>query len=104
MKDDMILDQGAGTNALLADLAKKAKMIIWNGPLGNYENGFTSGTNTFAQAVAASNAHSIVGGGDTIAAIENLGLLSHFSFVSTGGGAMLDFLAQGTLPGIQVLH
>jgi phosphoglycerate kinase len=104
MKDDTILDQGSGTNALLADLAKKAKTIIWNGPLGNYENGFRSGTDAFARAVAASNAHSIIGGGDTIAAIENLNLLSHFSFVSTGGGAMLDFLAHGTLPGIQALR
>lgn len=101
--DEVILDHGPGTNALLAALAGKAKTILWNGPLGNYENGFTDATDAFARAVAASSAHSIVGGGDTVASIERLGLLSRFSFVSTGGGAMLDFLAYGTLPGIEAL-
>jgi phosphoglycerate kinase len=98
-----IVDHGAGTAALLADLAQQAKTILWNGPLGNYENGFVAATDAFAQAVAASSAYSVVGGGDTIAAIENLGLLPRFSFVSTGGGAMLQFLAAGTLPGIEAL-
>ncbi len=101
--DEVILDHGPGTSALLANLAEKAKNILWNGPLGNYEHGFVDATNAFARAVADSGAHSVVGGGDTIAAIENLGLLPHFSFVSTGGGAMLDLLAKGTLPGIAVL-
>lgn len=101
--DEKILDHGQGTSALLADLARKASTILWNGPLGNYENGFVDATEDFARAVATSGAHSIVGGGDTIAAIEKLGLLPHFSFVSTGGGAMLDFLAKGTLPGIEAL-
>ncbi|MFA5942346.1 MAG: phosphoglycerate kinase [Candidatus Paceibacterota bacterium] len=104
IKDDVILDAGSGTSALLADLATHAKTILWNGPLGKYEEGFTAATIAFARAVAASRAHSIIGGGDTIAAIESLGLLSQFSFVSTGGGAMLDFLARGTLPGIEVLR
>lgn len=102
--DDVILDHGPHTSALLADIARSAKTILWNGPLGNYENGFIDATNAFARAVAASNAHSVIGGGDTIAAIEGLGLLSQFSFVSTGGGAMLDFLAHGTLPGIEALE
>jgi len=102
-KNDQILDQGPGTIALLANLAQKAKTILWNGPLGNYENGFVDATDAFAYAVANSSSHSIIGGGDTVAAIENLGLLPHFSFVSTGGGAMLDFLAKGTLPGIEAL-
>ena len=101
--DEIILDHGPGTQALLTALAKNSKTILWNGPLGNYENGFTDATDDFARVVAARGAHSIIGGGDTIASIENLGLLSHFSFVSTGGGAMLDFLAKGTLPGIAVL-
>ena len=101
--NEIILDHGPGTSALLADLAHKVKTILWNGPLGNYENGFTDATDAFARAVAASGARSVVGGGDTIASIQNLGLLSHFSFVSTGGGAMLDFLAKGTLPGIEAL-
>jgi len=102
--DEVIMDHGPGTMALLDDLARKAKTILWNGPLGNYENGFVDATNAFARFAASSHAHSIVGGGDTIAAIEGLGSLSRFSFVSTGGGAMLDFLAQGTLPGIEALE
>ncbi len=102
-KDGVIVDHGPGTRALLADLASRSKTILWNGPFGEYEKGFGDTTDAFAEAVAASGAYSVVGGGDTVAAIEHLGLLSHFSFVSTGGGAMLDFLARGTLPGIAVL-
>jgi len=101
--DEIILDHGPGTSTLLANLAQKAKTILWNGPLGNYEHGFIDATDAFARAVAASSAHSVVGGGDTVAAIENLGLLPRFSFVSTGGGAMLDFLVKRTLPGIEAL-
>ncbi len=101
--DEVILDHGPATIVLLDALAEKAKSVLWNGPLGNYENGFVDATNAFARAVADSRAHSIVGGGDLIAAIERAGLLAQFSFVSTGGGAMLDFLAQGTLPGIAAL-
>jgi len=101
--DEVILDHGPGTSALLDSLAQKAKTILWNGPLGNYENGFIDSTDAFARSVAASHARSVVGGGDTVASIEGLGLLPRFSFVSTGGGAMLDFLAKGTLPGIEVL-
>jgi len=104
IKNEVIVDQGLGTTALLAGLARKAKTILWNGPLGNYENGYTAATRAFAQAVADSGAYSIIGGGDTVASIEELGLLPRFSFVSTGGGAMLDFLARGTLPGIEALH
>ena len=101
--DEVILDQGPGTNALLSTLAEHTKTILWNGPLGKYEDGFIDATDAFARAVANADAHSVVGGGDTIASIESLGLLPKFSFVSTGGGAMLDFLAKGTLPGIEVL-
>ncbi len=102
--DEIILDHGPATSALLAALAHKAKNILWNGPLGNYENGFIDATDALARAIAASGAHSVVGGGDTVASIENLGLLPQFSFVSTGGGAMLDFLARGTLIGIEALE
>lgn len=102
--DEVILDHGPATSLLLADLAQKSKTILWNGPLGNYENGFTDTTRALTRAIAASGAHSVVGGGDTIAAIEDLGLLPRFSFVSTGGGAMLEYLAQGTLPGIEALE
>ncbi|HEX7651347.1 MAG TPA: phosphoglycerate kinase, partial [Candidatus Paceibacterota bacterium] len=79
------------------------KTVLWNGPLGNYEKGFVASTEALARAIAAGSAYSIIGGGDTIGAIEKLGLDDRFSFVSTGGGAMLDFLAKGTLPGIQAL-
>ncbi len=102
--DEVILDHGPGTRTLLAGLAANAKTILWNGPLGNYEHGFIDTTDEFARAVAAAGAHSVVGGGDTVAAIENLGLLPRFSFVSTGGGAMLEYLAKGSLPGIAVLE
>ncbi len=98
-----ILDHGPNTRALLAELVTKAKTILWNGPLGKYEDGFVDATNDFARAVALSGAHSVVGGGDTVAAIEGLGLLPRFSFVSTGGGAMIQFLAKGTLVGIEAL-
>lgn len=101
--DEIILDHGPGTETLLVNLVAQAKTILWNGPLGHYETGFVETTNTLARAIGASSAHSVVGGGDTVAAIEKLGLLSKFSFVSTGGGAMLDFLASGTLPGLVAL-
>ncbi len=101
--DEVILDHGPETVALLAAHAHDAETVLWNGPLGNYENGFVDATDAFARAVASSGAHSIVGGGDTITAIQKLGVLDKFSFVSTGGGAMLDFLAKGTLPGIAAL-
>ncbi len=101
--DEAILDAGPQTVAHLTELIRAAKTVLWNGPLGNYENGFDDATDAVARAMAESRAHTIVGGGDTIAAIEKLGLNDRFSFVSTGGGAMLDFLAKGTLPGIQAL-
>jgi phosphoglycerate kinase len=98
-----ILDEGPQTVAELARLAVAARTVVWNGPLGNYEQGFVEGTHALARAIAVGKAHSIIGGGDTVAAIEALGLDRHFSFISTGGGAMLDFLAKGTLPGIDAL-
>ena len=73
-------------------------------PDGNYENGFVQGTEALARVIAGTKARTIVGGGDTIAAIEALGLSDRFSFISTGGGAMLDFLAKGTLPGLEALR
>jgi 3-phosphoglycerate kinase len=101
--DEAILDNGPKTIEMLAELLKNAKSFLWNGPLGNYENGFVEGTEALAKVVAASHAHSVVGGGDTIAAIEKLNLNNEFSFLSTGGGAMLGFLEKGTLPGIAAL-
>jgi phosphoglycerate kinase len=101
--DEAILDNGPESVRMLMERARTAKTILWNGPLGNFENGFVEGTESLARVIAASKAHSIIGGGDTVAAIEKLGISDRFSFISTGGGAMLDFLAKGTLPGLDVL-
>ncbi|MBI3421062.1 MAG: phosphoglycerate kinase [Candidatus Sungbacteria bacterium] len=78
-------------------------MVLWNGPLGSIEEGFDEGTNRLARALAASSAHVIVGGGDTVSVIHHMGLAEKFYHVSTGGGAMLTFLATGTLPAIEAL-
>jgi len=102
-KDEAVLDDGPESAAALAALASTAKSVLWNGPLGNYEHGFEDATDSLARAIAASGAYSVIGGGDTVGAIEKLGIDDRFSFISTGGGAMLDFLAKGTLPGIQAL-
>lgn len=99
----MIVDAGPAAAGQLAELVKTAKTILWNGPLGNYENGFAEATFGLAKLIAASSAHSVVGGGDTIAAVRRLNLFDRFGFVSAAGGAMLKFLAEGTLPGIEAL-
>ncbi len=101
--DEAVLDAGPHTAAALVDLVNKSKTLLWNGPLGLFEHGFIDGTRAVARAASGAKTHSILGGGDTIAAVEQLGLASDFSFISTGGGAMLDFLAYGTLPGIKAL-
>lgn len=103
-KDQAVLDDGPKTIAALAALIGKANTVLWNGPLGNYENGFEEGTEALAQVIAASNAYSVIGGGDTVAAVEKLGISEKFSFISTGGGAMLDFMAKRTLPGLEALE
>jgi phosphoglycerate kinase len=102
--DKAVLDIGPGSLEALAPYIKKAKTILWNGTLGRYENGFIQATESLAQAISATGAHTVLGGGDTVAAIESLGLAGKFSFVSTGGGAMLDYLAYGTLPGLEALR
>ncbi|MDO8482829.1 MAG: phosphoglycerate kinase [bacterium] len=104
LPDDSIFDAGPQTVALLAEKFSKAKFVLWNGTFGAYEQGYTSGTEAVAKAVVASGAESIVGGGDTLACISKLNLLDKFSFVSTGGGAMLEFLSNETLPGIAALE
>ncbi len=103
-KNDFIVDSGPQGLEELRKVLKGTKMILWNGPAGNYEEGYGEGTLAIARAVAKSKAHSIVGGGDTVAAIQKTNLSSKFTFLSTAGGAMLDFLANGTLPGIEALH
>jgi phosphoglycerate kinase len=100
---DVIVDAGPRTSAGLSDMLQDMKFVLWNGPFGNYEKGFSQSTLDFATAITESKAKSVVGGGDTIAVIAKAGLVDKFSFVSTGGGAMLEFLANGTLPGIEAL-
>lgn len=101
---EKIWDAGSDTLVQLNELVKKSKFILWNGPLGNYEEGHTKGTEKLAEIISKANAVSIVGGGDTVAAIKSLNLMDKFSFVSTGGGAMLDFLVNETLPGIEAIE
>ncbi len=101
--DEKILDVGPRSVDALAPFIAEAKTIVWNGPLGNYEGGFDDATKRCAEMIAASNAYSVVGGGDTVTAIEALGITESFGFVSTAGGAMLDFLEHKTLPGIEAL-
>ena len=81
----------------------KAKYILWNGPLGNFENGFKDATESLAKTIAETQGVSIVGGGDTVTAIHDLDINDRFTFVSTAGGAMLDFISNGTLAGIEAL-
>lgn len=101
--DEYIGDAGPETVEALGELIKKASLVVWNGPLGNYEAGFIEETEKLASIIADSGATTIVGGGDTLASIEKLGLTHKFTFVSTAGGAMLDFLVNETLPGIEAL-
>lgn len=98
-----ILDAGPVSIEKLKEKVLAANLILWNGPLGNYEAGYKVSTLALAKMIAESGKESIVGGGDTLAAVEELNLLDKFSFVSTGGGAMITFLATGTLPGIEAL-
>lgn len=102
-ENESILDAGPETSQMLAPYIEKSAFVLWNGPLGNYEEGFSEETEEVARMIAESPARSIVGGGDTVASISKLALENDFSFISTGGGAMLSFLAEGTLPGIDAL-
>src|SRR3989344_227993 len=103
IKDGKILDAGPRTMENLKSIISASKLVLWNGPLGGYENGYKVATLALAKIISESSCESIIGGGDTIASIKELDLFDKFSFVSTGGGAMLDFLATGTLPGIEAL-
>ena len=102
--DDLILDIGPQTAALLAGKLKSAGTIVWNGPVGVFEfDAFAHGTETVARAIAASPAFSIAGGGDTLAAIAKYGIEGDISYISTGGGAFLEVLEGKTLPAFEIL-
>lgn len=103
-KNEDIVDIGPETIKKLEEKIKKAKMVLWNGPLGESNAGFDEGTKKIVQAISKSKAISIVGGGDTVEVISKLKLEKKFTFVSTGGGATLEYLAKGTLPGIKALE
>jgi phosphoglycerate kinase len=102
-KNAAIVDAGPQTLRELSDLIDDASFILWNGPLGEYEKGYTESTHALAHLLAKSGKRVIIGGGDTVTAITRLNLDDAFTFVSTAGGAMIDFLAHGTLPGIEAL-
>ena len=103
--DDMILDIGPQTAAALAQLLKSAGTIVWNGPVGVFEfEAFSHGTEAIAHAIAQSDAFSIAGGGDTLAAISKFGVESGVSYICTGGGAFLEMLEGRVLPAIEVLE
>ncbi|MCX8749386.1 phosphoglycerate kinase [Snodgrassella alvi] len=102
--DDMILDIGPQSAQRLAQMLKSARTIVWNGPVGVFEfASFAHGTEVLAEAIAASEAFSIAGGGDTLAAIAQFGVKDDISYISTGGGAFLEFLEGKTLPAVAAL-
>ncbi len=102
-KNESIVDVGKESVESLAPLIKKAKLIIWNGPLGKYETDGGTSTKEVLKLIAESKAVSIIGGGDTASLISEMKMEDKFTFVSTGGGATLDFLVDGTLVGIKAL-
>ena len=102
--DDLILDIGPDTAARYAELIKRAGTVVWNGPVGVFEfDAFGHGTEALARAIAASDAFSIAGGGDTLAAVDKYGIEDEVSYISTGGGAFLEFLEGKQLPAVAAL-
>ncbi|MDD2730672.1 MAG: phosphoglycerate kinase [Candidatus Portnoybacteria bacterium] len=102
--NECLLDIGPETESLFGRIIAKAKMVVWNGPMGMFENeAFAHGTQAVAEAISRSGAFSVVGGGETVAYLEKIKLINKFSFVSTGGGAMMEFLSGKRLPGLTAL-
>ena len=103
--NEQILDLGPDSAQALADVLKGAKTILWNGPCGVFEfDNFAKGTEVVAQAIAESEAFSVAGGGDTLAAIDKYGLADQVSYISTGGGAFLEFVEGKKLPAVEILE
>jgi phosphoglycerate kinase len=104
-EDDMILDIGPETIAKLTAIIADMKTIIWNGPVGVFEfDAFSGGTKAIAAAVAANKGFSIAGGGETIQAIDKFGITDQVSYISTGGGAFLEFVQGDVLPAVAILE
>ena len=102
---EMIFDVGPETARQYAELLKNAGTIVWNGPVGVFEfPQFAQGTRVVGEAIAQSDAFSIAGGGDTLAAVDQFGLTENISYISTGGGAFLEFLEGKKLPAVEVLE
>ena len=102
---DKIVDIGPDTVLMLAPYIADAKFILWSGPTGMYENGYTQYTKGIAELISQNGGQKVIGGGDTIAAIEATGIdEKNLGFLSTGGGAMLEYLLKGTLPGVEALN
>ncbi|MGL4826914.1 MAG: phosphoglycerate kinase [Vibrionaceae bacterium] len=103
--DDMIFDLGPESTQQLAEILKNAKTILWNGPVGVFEfKNFEAGTRGIAEAIANSAAFSVAGGGDTLAAIDKFGIKADVSYISTGGGAFLEFVEGKKLPAVEMLE
>jgi len=103
--DEMILDIGPETAARFSEIIAEAGTVIWNGPVGVFEfDNFGAGTEVLAEAIAASDAFSVAGGGDTLAAIDKYGVADRISYISTGGGAFLEFVEGKKLPAVEVLE
>ncbi|MGV6858549.1 MAG: phosphoglycerate kinase [bacterium] len=103
--DDMIFDIGPDSSAALAEVLKSAGTIVWNGPVGVFEfDQFGEGTKAISLAIAESDAFSIAGGGDTLAAVDKYGIADKVSYISTGGGAFLEFLEGKALPAVEMLE
>lgn len=103
-QDDMIMDIGPDTAYAWATLLATQKFVLWNGPLGWYEKGFAAGTDAVAAALGNSQAHAVIGGGNTAEALSKIALDPQRIFISTGGGAMLELITNGTLPGLEPLR
>lgn len=101
----MVFDVGPKTSEMLAEKLKAAGTIVWNGPVGVFEfEAFSKGTESMANAIANSEAFSIAGGGDTLAAIDQFNIADKISYISTGGGAFLEFLEGKKLPAVEILE
>lgn len=102
--EDIIVDLGRETTNEWGNIIKNSKTVLWNGPLGLYEEGFDVASKKLLEIISTTDTFSVIGGGDTVKLVKDMGLEDKISFISTGGGAMLDYLTKGTLPGLSLLE